>query len=193
MDASQIQLLKGTHMQEVEKGDGSKTTLGAYMRFCLDGGIDFVTSKDLVVFDDENNMLHCIAINEDGRSQANYPIKVISSSYDIVQQVECVYSQKNFETMLSEGFLKNMSEEKKEAMISWSRNIRNQAIQPSRPTPYYNTNPKVIPMASTSIPRADIEESDNIVDNNTIEQDTEIEEVSNNDEANENINNESQE
>lgn len=156
MDAKQIQLLKETHMQEVEKEDGSKTTLGAYMRFCLDGGIDFVTSKDLVVFDDTNNMLHCVAINEDGNSQANYPVKVISTDYGIVQQVESIYSQKDFEKALSEGFLKDVvSEEKRNAMLSWSRNIRNQAIQPSRPTPYYTIDPTITPMGNSSMPRVD--------------------------------------
>lgn len=156
MDAKQIQLLKETHMKEIEGEDGKKTTLGAYMRFCLDGGIDFVTSKDLVVFDDTNNMLHCVAINEDGKSQANYPVKVISTDYGIVQQVESIYSQKDFEKALSEGFLKDVvSEEKRSAMLSWSRNIRNQAIQPSRPTPYYTIDPTVVPMGNTSMPRVD--------------------------------------
>jgi len=156
MDAKQIQLLKETHMQEVEKEDGTKTTLGAYMRFCLDGGIDFVTSKDLVVFDDANNMLHCVAVNEDGKSQCNYPVKVISTDYGIVQQVESIYSQKDFEKALNSGFLKDVvSEEKRNAMLAWSRNIRNQAIQPSRPTPYYTIDPTIIPMGNTSMPRVD--------------------------------------
>lgn len=156
MDAKQIQLLKETHMMEVEGEGGKKSTLGAYMRFCLDGGIDFVTSKDMVVFDDTNNMLHCVAINEDGRSQCDYPVKVISTDYGIVQQVESVYSQKDFEKALKDGFLKDVvSEEKRSAMLAWSRNIRNQAIQPSRPTPYYTIDPTIVPMGNASMPRVD--------------------------------------
>ena len=155
MDAKQIQLLKETHMKETER-DGKTTTLGAYMRFCLDGGIDFVTSKDMVIFDDSNNMLHCVAVNEDGRSQCDYPVKVISTDYGIVQQVESIYSQKDFENALNNGFLKDVvSEEKRNAMLAWSRNIRNQAIQPSRPTPYYTIDPTIIPMGNTSMPRID--------------------------------------
>lgn len=156
MEAKQIQLLKDTHMMEVENENGKKSTLGAYMRFCLDGGIEFVTSKDMVVFDDTNNMLHCVAINEDGRSQCDYPVKVISTDYGIVQQVESVYSQKDFEKALNDGFLKDVvSEEKRNAMLAWSRNIRNQAIQPSRPTPYYTIDPTIVPMGNTSMPRVD--------------------------------------
>ena len=155
MNAEQIQLLKETHMSEVE-ANGKKTTLGAYMRFCLDGGIDFVTSKDLVVFDDTNNMLHCVAINEDGRSQANYPIKVISTDYGIVQQVECIYSQENFETMLNNGFMSSIiSDEKKKIILNWSQSIRNQAIQPSRATPYYTTDPMIIPAPAVAGIRKD--------------------------------------
>lgn len=156
MDAKQIQLLKETHMMEVDGENGKKTTLGAYMRFCLDGGIDFVTSKDMVVFDDANNMLHCVAINEDGNSQCDHPVKVISTDYSIVQQVESVYSQKDFEKALKDGFLKDVvSEEKRSAMLAWSRNIRNQAIQPSRPTPYYTIDPTIVPMGNTSMSRVD--------------------------------------
>lgn len=179
MEAKQIQLLKDTHMQEVEREDGSKTTLGGYMRFCLDGGIDFITSKDLVVFDDTNNMLHCVAINEDGRSQADYPVKVISSDYGVVQQVECIYSQKDFEKALKDGFLKDIvSEEKINAMINWSRKIQNQAIQPSRPTPYYDTNPIIIPMANSTMPRIDkVLDSNTNEDEETTETTTEEENV----------------
>ena len=164
MDAKQIQLLKETHMKETER-NGKTTTLGAYMRFCLDGGIDFITSKDMVIFDDVNNMLHCVAVNEDGRSQADYPVKVISTDYGIVQQVESVYSQKDFEDMLKEGFLgEAVSEEKRNTMISWARNIRNQAIQPSRPTPYYTVDATIIPMGNSSMPRID-----KVLDSNTDE------------------------
>ena len=156
MDAKQIQLLKETHMMEVEIESGKKSTLGAYMKFCLDGGIEFVTSKDMVVFDDTNNMLHCVAINEDGKSQCNYPVKVISTDYGMVQQVESIYSQNDFEKALNDGFLKDVvSEEKRNAMLAWSRNIRNQAIQPSRPTPYYTIDPTIVPMSNTSMPRVD--------------------------------------
>lgn len=155
MNADQIRLLKETHMAESTNASGNKTTLGAYMRFCLDGGIDFVTSKDFVIFDDANNMLHCIAINEDGNSQANYPLKVISTDYSIVQQVECVYSLTNFISMLDSELLSSISEEKKLKLKDWANSIRNQAIQPSRATPYFVSNPMVIPAPATIEPRID--------------------------------------
>lgn len=152
MTLEQIQLLKESYM----KDDGSgRNTIGAYMRFALDGGIDFVTSKDCVVFDDGNNMLHAVCINEDMKSQANYPVKVISADYGIVQQVEAVFSNKNFESLLESGFLSGVSDEKKEFMRLFAKRIKNHALAPMDPTPYYTTEPKIIPRKTEAMERDD--------------------------------------
>ena len=158
MKPEQLQILKDAYMKESTKPNGNRSTLGEYMRFCLDGGVDFVTSKDLVVFDDTNEMLHCVCINDDMKSQADFPIKVMSSEYAIVQQVETVMSQKNFEKFLEEEFINNaISNEKKEFMLKWSKTINNQALQPMDSEPAYNTNPKITPKGTSKIEREDYE------------------------------------
>ena len=154
MNPNQISLLKNFYIQEATKPDGKRSTLGEYMRFCLDGGIDFVTSKDCVIFDDDNTLLHCVCINNDLKSQANFPIKIMSASYDIVQQVETIMSQANFERFLNEAGLP-ISEDKKKFMLDWSHNIYNQALQPMDADPYYTQNPRIIPMPNTIIKRDD--------------------------------------
>ena len=159
MTLEQLKLIRDSYMVEADRPDGRKSTRGEYMKLSLDGGIDLVTSKDLVVFDDDNEIAHAVCINEDMRSQASFPVKIISSEYAMIQQVECIMSQKNFEDFLNEGFLAGtISAEKKEAMIKWTRNIRNQAQQPLEAEPYFNTNPTIIPMANSVIKRDDVEE-----------------------------------
>lgn len=157
MTSEQIKVLKETYMTEATKPNGNPGTLGEYMRFLLDGGIDFVTSKDFVVFDDSNELLHCICVNDQAVSQADFPVKVISSEYAMVQQVETIMSRKNFEDFLNSGYISGMiSNEKKEFMLKWSQeNIRNQALQPMDPEPAYKDNTKVIPMHATKLERED--------------------------------------
>lgn len=154
MTLDQLKLIRDSYMVEAVRPDNRKSTRGEYMKLSLDGGIDLVTSKDLVVFDDANEMAHAVCINEDMRSQAMFPVKIISSEYAMIQQVETIMSQKNFEDFLKDGFISGMiSAEKKEAMIKWTRAIKNQAQQPLEAEPYFNTNPTIIPMANSVIKR----------------------------------------
>lgn len=156
MNSNQIALIKESYMKEVTNTSKKSETAGACMRLCLDGGIDFITSKDLVVFDDSNELVHCISINDAYASQANYPIKIMSAEYSIIQQIETIMSQKNFEDFLDNGFISSLlTNEKKEFIKRWSRDIKNQAIQPIRPTPFYAQKPIVTPMPSRIIPRHD--------------------------------------
>lgn len=155
MEAKQIELLKKSHMAPTVDSNGNTVTAGGYVRFCLDGGIDLVTSKEFVEFDDANNLMHCVCMNEDYRSQCDYPIKVISADYGVVQQVESIYSQKNFENFLKTGFLSTLSKEKKEKLIEWSHSIRNQALKIDKPKPYYKNMPQSNQSGTEVAPRFD--------------------------------------
>lgn len=156
MEAKQLKLLKESHMAPTTDLNGNSTTAGGYMRFCLDGGMDFVTSKEFVEFDDANNLMHCICMNEDYRSQCDYPIKIISTDYGIVQQVESIYSKKNFEEFLKTGFLSgSMSEEKKKKLIEWANSINNQALKIDKATPYYKNMPEIVPSGTQVVERND--------------------------------------
>ena len=158
MTSDQIKLLKESYYKKTKTPDGSRdTTLGEYTKFCLDGGIEFVSGKDIVVYDDANEMLHCMCLNSDAITQANFPIKVISSSYEWVQQVESILSRNNFETLLNEGFLSSiLSDSQKEFIKKWAKTIgKIQAQQPSDAEPYYTQEPTVIPMYTKSLKRDD--------------------------------------
>lgn len=145
MTAEQLAPIKNSYLSESVDQFGRKCTLCGYMKISLDGGIDIITSKDLVIFDDDNNVVHAICINDDMRSQCTYPIKIISSDYSMIQQVEGILSQQNFEAFLTDGFLTDLlSANKTAAIVDWTREIKNQAQQPVRGT-YYKENPIIIP------------------------------------------------
>ena len=180
MTLEQLKLIRESYLVESVRPDGRKSTRGEYIKLSLDGGIDLVTSKDLVVFDDENEIVHAVCINEDMRSQAMFPVKIISSEYAMIQQIESIMSQKNFEEFLKDGFLaETMSEEKVKAMIAWTRGIKNQAQQPLEAEPYFNTNPKIIPKPNSFIKRDDAISLDVAGDEPASDTDTVNDEVNN--------------
>ena len=153
MTLEQVILIRDSYM----KDDGSgRNTVGTYMKFALDGGIDFVTSKDLVIFDDDNKLLHAICINENMVSQADYPIKMISANYDVIQQIESIFTVKNFEEVLNSGFLSPIVSDKKKGFIkSFASKIKNHNIAPKSPTPYYTTEPNIVPRKAENLERDD--------------------------------------
>ena len=137
MTSEQIKLLKEEYMKKITV-NGKEYTLAAYMRLCLDGGFDFVTSKDCVVYDEANELIHCISVNEDLKSQAAYPIKLISAEYGILQQLEAIVSKPNFEKLLDEGYFSTLlNDEQKEYLKNWAKKINNAAIVNNNPNNYY--------------------------------------------------------
>lgn len=156
MNANQVKKLVDAYSVPAKDAYERDSTLGEYIRFCLDGNIEFVTSKDFVMYDDANQMLHCIAVNEDMRGQASYPFKMISCDYGVIQQIEAVFTRGNFETFLDGSFASSiMNSAKKEFIKKWAKNIKIQAQQPIRATPYYTTEPDIVPMADKAIVRKD--------------------------------------
>ena len=146
MKKDQVILIRDEYLKEANKPNGDKSTLGEYVRFALDGGIDFVTAKDLVVYDDDNELIHCICVNDNLQSQADFPVKMISSQYDVIQQIETIMSTKNMETFLDTGFLSGVvSDDQKEFIKKWMKTIKNQAIQPMDPEPMWKDETVVIP------------------------------------------------
>ena len=155
MNANQIQVLQGSYNKQVDRPDGNKGTTGEYMRFITDCNLEFVTSKDMVVTDDDNGMLHCVCLNEDVYTQASFPVKIISAPYEDIHAVEAVMSRENFEKFINEGFLSGISKQKKEFMIKWFRDIDMQKQQPNKATPYYTQKPAVTNMTDSTIARDD--------------------------------------
>ena len=156
MTVEQLKIIRDSYMVETTRSDGKTSTRAEYMKISLDGGIDVVTSKDLVVFDDENEIVHAVCINEDMRTQSMFPVKLISSDYSMIQQVEGIMSQKDFEEFLEEGYINSLiSNDKKELMIKWTRAIKNQAQQPIDTEPFFKKEdePIIIPKGETLIKR----------------------------------------
>ena len=156
MTPEQIKLIVEAYLKAANRPDGRASTISEYIRYILDGDIDLVTSKDCVILDEERQLIHAIFVNEDMTAQASFPIKVLSTDYSIIQKIEGVFSQENFERFLNEGFLADLlSEEKKKFIIEYTRARSNQmqAQQPREAEPFFKNNPTIIPMPHKRIER----------------------------------------
>lgn len=157
MNANQVNTLKNSYNKKATRPDGKDGTTGEYMRFITDCNLEFVTSKDMVVTDDNNGMVHCVCLNEDVQTQGSFPVKIISAPYEDIHAIEAIMSQQNFERFLDEGFFKDigLSDKKKEFMIKWTRGIQMQKQRASKATPYYTQKPTILNMVDNTIARAD--------------------------------------
>lgn len=155
MNANQIQVLRESYNKQATRPDGKAGTTGEYMRFITDCNLEFVTSKDMVVTDDNNGMVHCVCLNEDVQTQGTFPVKIISAPYEDIHAVEAIMSRENFEKFISDGFLSGISAERKDFMVKWFRDINMQRQQPSKATPYYEQKPTILNMVDKNMPRED--------------------------------------
>lgn len=158
MTKEQVKMFRDSYMKEVthHSDPTRKNTLGEYIRIILDGGIEYTTTADFVIFDDENEMVHCICLNDEPNSQYDFPIKVMSSEYAIIWHIESIFTKDNFYTLLNEGFLSSMmNDAQKEFVKTWVKSTNNQAIAPIEATPYYTQNPTITHKKVSVIPRDD--------------------------------------
>lgn len=152
MKKDQVMFIRDAYLKEAKRPNGTKSTMGEYVKFALDGGIDFVTAKDLVVYDDGNELLHCICVNDNLQSQADFPVKIISSQYEVIQQIESIMSTENMEDFLDDGFLSNVaSDAQKEFIKKWMKTIKNQAIQPMDPEPMWKDETKIVTKGTSKL------------------------------------------
>lgn len=160
MTKEEIKLFQDLYLKEVKHpiDPNRKGTRGEYIRIVLDGGIEFNTQTDFVIFDDEHEMLHIICANDDPYSQFDWPFKIMSASYNIVFVIESILSKDNLNDVFDDSFLGNViGDERKKIIRTWMDSSNN-AIHKAYPMdadPYYTQNPKTIHNGTTIIPRDD--------------------------------------
>lgn len=107
MTAAQIDLIKK-----------SFEDYGYYVRVICDGGLEFVTSKETLVFDDENEVLYAIDINDDILGQQKWPARVLTAPYDIIFYIESIFTLDQLKKYMDEGSISSaITEEQKQAVI----------------------------------------------------------------------------
>lgn len=130
-----IDVFKDSYYKKSVGPDGvTAQTLAGYMKLTTDSNVDMCTGKDLVLIDGDNELVHCVFVNDDHYTQEKYPVKMISTSFEHIHAVEAVFTRNNFELLMSEGFLKDLVDGPKKAFITdWLDRLN---IQVNKPIQY---------------------------------------------------------
>ena len=144
MTSEQIKLVKDICLTD----DGTGNPKAGVFTVLFNDEISFRNTDDFVIWDDANELIHKITVNFDGPvSGAAWPYKISTGFFGNIQFLEGLYNMTNFEKVIDEMFLNTglIDEEKKEMIMKWAENIRNHAMVPTRPGPYFPTVPQIPP------------------------------------------------
>lgn len=145
MTKEQISLIRGI----AQKDDGTGHPLAAVLSAIFNDEIMFRNTDDFLIYDDNNELIHAIKANYDNAvAGAAWPYKIATGFYGNIQFMEGLYTMGNFEKAIDQLFVNTglIDEEKKEMIMKWAAGIRNHAMQPIDPGPYYPTVPQIPPM-----------------------------------------------
>lgn len=144
MTSEQIKLVKDVCLTD----DGTGNPKAGVFTVLFNDEISFRNTDDFVIWDDANELIHKITINFDGPvSGAAWPYKISTGFFGNIQFLEGLYNMTNFEKVIDEMFVNTnlIDQSKKEMIMKWAENIRNHAMVPMHPGPYYPTIPQIPP------------------------------------------------
>lgn len=140
----QVELIKTACLSD----DGTGNPVAKVFTILFNDEISFRNTDDFVIWDDENELVSVIRQNFDGPVQgAAWPYKISTGFFGNIQFLEGLYDMGSFEKIIDSMFLNTglIDEAKKEMIMKWAKNVRNHALVPKAPGPYYPTCPSIPP------------------------------------------------
>lgn len=122
------------------KDDGTGGHMAGRLAIVFNNEVCFVDTRDYLIFDDKNQLVHCIRANsEDPISQGLCPYRITTGMYANAQYLEGLYTMRNFKTAIKELFLDTglINKEQQEEIMKWANSIRNQPLEQKAPGPYF--------------------------------------------------------
>ena len=154
MNADQVSMLRDFHL----KDDGTGQPMAGSLAAVFNNELAFVNSKDYVVYDDANELVHCIKPNTEGPiEQARWPFRFMTGFYGNLQYMEAFYDMANFEKAVK-GLLTDkglITKDQEAQILKWATGIQNQTIVPKQPGPYFRETVLPVGQAPTPEVRAD--------------------------------------
>lgn len=144
MTKDQVKLIKEACLTD----DGTGNPVAKVFTILFNDEISFRNTDDFVIWDDENELVSVIRPNFDGPVQsAAWPYKISTGFFGNIQFLEGLYDMGSFEKIIDSMFVNTglIDESKKEMIMKWAQNVRNHALVPKAPGPYYPTCPSIPP------------------------------------------------
>ena len=113
------------------KDDGTGQHMAGRLAIVFNNEVCFVDTRDYIIWDDANELVHCIRANsEDPVSQATCPYRITTGMYENAQYLEGLYNMRNFKTAIKEMFLDKglITEAQQEEILNWADSIRSSSV-----------------------------------------------------------------
>lgn len=151
MTADQVKYLK----EQLNKDNGEGKPVANSVFYDLDNGMAFRNSMDFVLFDDTNELIHCIAANRNNKVKDETPYCLYSAGYDMIQITEANLTLEGLQNVL-DNMLKSIATEEQAAQIKeWALNLPVNPISTVVSSYHKEPNPTVNYRPVTVITRPD--------------------------------------
>lgn len=135
MTSDQIKFLEG----KLNKDNGKGRTVALSTFYDFDNGICFRNNNDFVIFDDSNELIHCISANRHPNVKDEAPYVLISAPYTMLQYTEYNLDKDGLETVLDDVFSNLLSDEGKKIILNWADHLPVHPKNPNVGMDYYKT------------------------------------------------------
>ena len=152
MTLDQVKFLKDAYYTIADDGN----TLADSVVITNDDQHIYDTSKGFVLWDDGNEFVHCVQVNNDHYNQVQAPYQISTAAYEKILYMEGRFSVKNFEKALDAICGSCMSNDQKNHIMNWARTIRNANIAPLDHRPYFQKDVSIAGQNHVPLVREDL-------------------------------------
>lgn len=149
MTVDQISKMRDYNLQD----DGTGHPIADVFSYIFNNELAYITDRDFIITDDANELIHAIKPNiEDPVNQSRYPYKIMTGFYGNIQYTEALYNMNNFKRAVKELFLDTglINEKQYNQIMDQMNVIRNQAVVPKAPGPYFKDT--IMPVPRPQVP-----------------------------------------
>ena len=116
MTADQVKYLK----EQLNADNGKGKPIANSVFYDLDNGMAFRNNGDFVIFDDTNELIHCIAANRNNYIKQESPYCMYSASYEMLQFTEANLTLEGLKTLLNGMLTGITTDAQKNQIIKWA-------------------------------------------------------------------------
>lgn len=131
-----------------DNGEGKPVANSVF--YDLDNGMAFRNNNDFVLFDNDHELIHCIAANANNHVKHESPYCMYTASYDMLQYVEANLTLDGLNTVLEKMLASLASDEQKKMIKDWALKLPVNPISPvissyhKEPAPVVNYRPVTV-------------------------------------------------
>lgn len=151
MTVDQVKYLK----EQLNADNGEGKPIANSVFYDLDNGMAFRNNGDFVIFDDTNELIHCIAANRNNNVKHESPYCMYSAGYEMLQFTEANLTLSGLKTLLN-GMLSGIAtDDQKKQIIKWAEALPVNPISTVVSSYHKDPNPMIPQKPLTVVTRPD--------------------------------------